>query len=325
MNNWIPYELHTHTNHSDGKHTFYELALSAKKLGLGGFAITDHNTISTFKYIDELATILGISIVRGLEWTTFWGHILLVGIKEYIEWTDITLENINEKLLETKNKSELIGLAHPFRLGGAIATGCYCEYKIDNWDVFDYIEVWSGTSPSLRYMNKRAFEFWTDLLNTGHRISAVSGRDWHKSMESDKYIAATYLNIQGDNTAENIINAIKSGRIVVGFGYIIYAKLIYDEKEYDIGNIVNKGSDKRAKLNINISKASINDSGKINNDNLTLTINSNLGELISDISIEEEYIFNIKDISKINWIRVELYDSNTNKVMISFSNPIYLY
>ncbi|MBU3135508.1 CehA/McbA family metallohydrolase [Clostridium gasigenes] len=323
MNNWIPYELHTHTNHSDGKHTFYELALSAKKIGLGGFAMTDHNTISTFKYINDVSNSLDISIVRGLEWTTFWGHILLVGIKEYVEWTDITLENFNKKLLDARGKSELLGVAHPFRLGGAIATGCYCEYEIDDWDIIDYIEVWSGMLPSEKYMNKRAFALWTDLLNKGHRISAVSGRDWHKSTEYDKYIAATYLNIDGYNTPDNAIKAIKAGEIVVGFGYVIFAKLNYEDKEYNIGSIISKSNEISAEIKLNINKSGIKDVGKINRENLIIKIYSNLGELISYKTNKDLCSIIIEDIRDITWVRSELYEVSEVERLISFTNPIY--
>ncbi|MDV4152046.1 CehA/McbA family metallohydrolase [Clostridium sp. AL.422] len=316
MNNWIAYELHTHTNHSDGKHTFQELASSAKDIGLGGFAMTDHNTIATFKYMQDESNRLNIDILKGLEWTTFWGHILLIGINEFLEWTDVTLDNINEKLLDIRSKSELIGVAHPFRLGGIIATGCYFEYEINNWDIFDYIEVWSGIMPDSKYMNKRAFDFWTDLLNRGHRISGVSGRDWHKSTENDRYIPATYLNIKEGNA----ISAIKEGRITVGFGYIVDFKVIYEHCEYDIGSVIKKNIKEVAQISANIFKTSLNDNGNIDKQKLKLTINSNLGILFNNINIEESTIISIKDINKLSWLRAELYE---DKRMISFTNPIY--
>jgi predicted metal-dependent phosphoesterase TrpH len=54
MKQWLPYELHTHTFHSDGEHSLLELAISAKELGLFGIAMTDHNTMSPLLERDRI-------------------------------------------------------------------------------------------------------------------------------------------------------------------------------------------------------------------------------------------------------------------------------
>ena len=44
--NWTPFELHTHTCHTDGQFEPQEIPHYASSQGLKGVALTDHNTIS---------------------------------------------------------------------------------------------------------------------------------------------------------------------------------------------------------------------------------------------------------------------------------------
>jgi len=59
MIKWIPGELHTHTDNSDGTMDLKALALKSLKFGLRYIALTDHNTVSghikipVFRYSTE--------------------------------------------------------------------------------------------------------------------------------------------------------------------------------------------------------------------------------------------------------------------------------
>lgn len=70
---WLPFELHTHTPHSDGTHTLLEMCAKARELGLSGIALTDHNTTSGMADAASVTEETGIAIIPGLEWTTFTG------------------------------------------------------------------------------------------------------------------------------------------------------------------------------------------------------------------------------------------------------------
>jgi DNA polymerase (family 10) len=74
-------DLHAHTSETDGAHSFEELALAAKKLGLGYIAVTDHSRrlafargldeSRLFAQIDRIdafnATHDGIEVLKGIE------------------------------------------------------------------------------------------------------------------------------------------------------------------------------------------------------------------------------------------------------------------
>lgn len=89
----IAAELHCHTYHSDAQFSPAELAESARNMGLDIIALTDHNTMSGY---EELA-LTKIQFIHGIEWTTFFGHMVVLGQKTFVDWRDATIQNIDEK------------------------------------------------------------------------------------------------------------------------------------------------------------------------------------------------------------------------------------
>lgn len=64
------YDLHTHSVHSDGTTRPAEIAREAAALGLTGFALTDHDTISGWEEARAAAAQHGIEFLPGMELTT---------------------------------------------------------------------------------------------------------------------------------------------------------------------------------------------------------------------------------------------------------------
>ncbi|WP_165972358.1 CehA/McbA family metallohydrolase [Paenibacillus piri] len=199
---WLPFELHCHTYHSDGKQSLAELAAAAKALGLSGVALTDHNTMTGLADRDNVAEQSGVEIIPGLEWTTFFGHMLTLGIREYVDWRNLSPFHLHRGIEGVHRQGGLVGIAHPFRVGSPMCTGCYWEFEVSDWNAVDYIEVWSGLFPSIRRNNARAFALWTELLNRGYRIAATSGRDWHVSDPASEPVSATFLGIREGGAGE---------------------------------------------------------------------------------------------------------------------------
>lgn len=262
---WIACELHTHTLHSDGRQTFRELAEGAVKLGFDAIALTDHNTMSGLVGKEEIEREYGLTIVPGMEWTTFYGHMVTVGLSEYADWRQATQEDIDQGIADVHRLGGLAGLAHPFRIGSPACTGCFWEYEIGDWNAVDYIEVWSGTFPSIQTDNHRAYRLWTDKLNEGYRIAATSGRDWHAQSDTDKPISVTYLQIEDATHAEDsgtevqtdsqkgiseskqanfahrevaLIQALRAGRASVTIGPLLSMMLETGGKPYSIGSVL---------------------------------------------------------------------------------------
>ena len=98
MLKWFPCEMHCHTLHSDGKFTVESLMQTAKEYGLSGIALTDHNTVSGWDEITEEREKKYVPVLKGIEWTTFFGHMLVTDCKEFVDWRDAVPDNIDEKI-----------------------------------------------------------------------------------------------------------------------------------------------------------------------------------------------------------------------------------
>lgn len=62
-------DLHCHSNCSDGTFSPAELVLHAKKIGLQGLSITDHDTIDAYRTAIPIAQKLGIRLGSGVEFS----------------------------------------------------------------------------------------------------------------------------------------------------------------------------------------------------------------------------------------------------------------
>ena len=67
-------ELHCHTLHSDALFTPEELAEAARDNQIDLIALTDHNTLSGYAQMEQT----GLPFIHGIEWTTFYGHMLVL-------------------------------------------------------------------------------------------------------------------------------------------------------------------------------------------------------------------------------------------------------
>jgi hypothetical protein len=327
---WLPSELHTHTFHSDGQQTVRELALTAKRLGLECVALTDHNTISGHLECRSVMEETGIHIIRGMEWTTFFGHMLTLGISEYVDWRDLGIHDIHRGIQRVKRQGGIVGIAHPFRLGSPICTGCYWEFEVTDWHDINYIEVWSGLFPAVKRINQRAYKFWTERLNDGYRITAVSGRDWHKPDSSEEPFAVTYLGVN-DATVDiekAAIDAIRGGRVSVTMGPLLLCHVF--EKTtgatYGIGETAILDPEQEIAVRVNVDFCTRQDLWTIPSQSLTVRVISNLGER-AVIKLEEgcTEVESYLQPDGLNWIRAELYGRvHEVHTLIAFTNPIYI-
>ena len=80
----IKLDLHVHTTYSDASETIYQVLEKAKKKRLKYIAITDHDTCINLENKEELEFYYGIKIVTGIELTTNYKrvHILGLGLKK---------------------------------------------------------------------------------------------------------------------------------------------------------------------------------------------------------------------------------------------------
>ena len=85
-------ELHNHTNESDAVFTCKELTDFMVADHVDAFSLTDHNTISGHYKIENYLKEhpQPIAFIPGMEYTTYYGHILCLNLTEYVPWKSTT-------------------------------------------------------------------------------------------------------------------------------------------------------------------------------------------------------------------------------------------
>ena len=108
----LKYDLHTHTCYSKCSNLNPEVLLKiAKKRGLNGIAVTDHNTIDGALKAKELNKDKNFEVIVGDEVRTNYGDVLAYYLQKEIRSRDLF-----SVIDEVKAQGGLIAIAHPFRI-----------------------------------------------------------------------------------------------------------------------------------------------------------------------------------------------------------------
>ncbi|MFO7872623.1 MAG: PHP domain-containing protein [Candidatus Undinarchaeales archaeon] len=160
----MKFEMHVHSDYSDGLMSVREIAERVKELGLDGFALTDHNTIEGHSEARKIAKKLDLKFIPGLEISAKEGHIIGLGISKKIK-RGLTAEKTVERIKKAGGTSVAAHPYDPFRHGvGDLVKGLE----------FDYIESF----------NSRAYFPWYNWKASKEakklEIPEIAGSDAHK-------------------------------------------------------------------------------------------------------------------------------------------------
>ncbi|HHT83714.1 MAG: CehA/McbA family metallohydrolase [Christensenellales bacterium] len=233
--NYHAFELHCHTNHSDGDMTPAQLVDNAVKKAYDGIAVTDHNTDSAAQEVYELGKQKGLFVIKGIEWTTFYGHLTAMGGNNDIDWREINKDNIDHILKRAYDNGVVVVIAHPKRYGTPVCTGCYLDLPITAYEYVAAVEVWSQKNPHLSYFNEKAIQFYDNLLRKGYKLAAVYGYDWHREDKQQRIFAMTRVG----GKVQDALEAIKKGDTYVSLG--LYCELFDGGKRLPFGAVIDKG------------------------------------------------------------------------------------
>ena len=99
---WNKWDLHIHTDASDGKGSCQEILDAANAKNIKCIAVTDHHTVANVDKMKELATTMGISVISGVEFRTEYGkssvHMIGLFPDEY-NGTKLDSVYLNENVL----------------------------------------------------------------------------------------------------------------------------------------------------------------------------------------------------------------------------------
>jgi len=187
-------DLHTHTHYSkDATTTLKEVIQYAKKRGLDGVAVTDHDTISGAL---KLAKQKHLVVIPGIEISTVHGHVLALNIAQPIA-PKLCLTETVEKIHQLGG---IAVIAHP---AAVLKTGL--GHKISSASKIDAVEV----------INTAAFPFFLSTylsrrLAKRLRLPQTAGSDAHHPHE----IGKAYTIVNADSKRDDIIEAVKKGKAV---------------------------------------------------------------------------------------------------------------
>lgn len=224
-------ELHNHTRESDGHLTAETLINFMLEDNVDAFALTDHNTISGHsKVAQHLANhSITMSCIYGMEYTTYYGHILCLNLKEYIPWENINLHHPELLFTAIKEKGALAGIAHPFSEGYPIGT-CRFAMNFTDYSCVDFIEIFNNPEP-LHEVNERGLLWWEDLILEGHRIAFTSGMDLHNTNSMHDQFATFINGIPNGNIEAELHQAITTQQTWISKGPLLLLDINSEEQE----------------------------------------------------------------------------------------------
>ncbi len=190
-------DIHVHSSYSsDGSASPEEILRHAKKLGLHGVAITDHNEIKgSLKLWKENKGREDFVVLPGMEVSSSEGHILALGITELVPRDLTPMETI-------KKIQELGGVAiasHPYRFWSGLGEETVRNAK------FEVIEV--TNSRSLKKENIKANKLAAEL-----GCGKTGGSDCHAlSHLGDAYTEFEEMEDSSPD-GDDILEEIRKGR-----------------------------------------------------------------------------------------------------------------
>lgn len=213
-------DLHTHSKYSsDGRHTIRTIVKRARKIGLDGIAVTDHNSIRSHIWLDRLKGE-GLLLVPGVEVSSSQGHVLGYGIRDEVP-KGLSVQETIDRIIEVGG---LPVAAHPYRRVTGIGERAVldCGFKV--------VEVFNAKS--LPRGNTRSCEL---AMSIG--ASVTGGSDAHTTKEIGKGFTDVP---DGIETVDQLIEAIRKGESEAG-GFPASMKKVVEKTTGNVIKFVKRG------------------------------------------------------------------------------------
>lgn len=211
---WYRGDLHGHTFHSDGKWDVPDFVQYGRDYKLDFVTLTDHNTVSALAQVDSLCSD-DILTMGGMELTTYYGHALALGTRQWYEWRDINGQNMHDLAQAVMDSGAFYIIAHPRSPGDPSCTGCRWEFEEMMPGIATAVEIWNG--PWCDY-NEDSLQLYYQWLNAGHKLVATAGTDIHGHMPDDLIHAGFNVVFADDLTEVDILKAVRHGHLYLSSG-----------------------------------------------------------------------------------------------------------
>lgn len=184
-------DFHVHTHYSeDASTSLREVLLYAKKQGLDGVAVTDHDTTQGARRLTKQKQLL---VIPGIEVSSLNGHVLALNVTENIP-AKMSLAETVEKIHES---SGIAAIAHP---SAVLKTGLGNRItSTSNLDAVEVINAAAFPFSLTTYLSRR--------LALRLNLPQIAGSDAHHPRE----IGDAYTEVSADSRREDVIEAVRKG------------------------------------------------------------------------------------------------------------------
>jgi len=185
-------DLHTHTRYSsDSGLAPRDLVARARRAGLQGLAITDHNAVGGIREAEE-AAVDGFVVVPAIEISSRDGHVLAYGVRELVP-RDLGVVETVERVVALGGVAVA---AHPYRFWSGLGEAATISAPFQAYE--------TANARTLRAGNARA-----KALARARRVGETGGSDAHFLDEVG--LAATSIEA-GVLDVDGVLQAIAQGR-----------------------------------------------------------------------------------------------------------------
>ncbi len=205
-------DLHVHTSPASpcSSAPVDDIIEEAKRIGLDGICLTDHNHVWTYEAVEDLRQRHGLLVLRGNEITTDQGDMLVFGLEKDIRGI-ITLEELRKEVLEAEG---CIIAAHPFRgflTFGVGKLGLSPEKAMER-PLFKWVD-------GVEVLNSKVTQKENALASRvaeGLDLTAIGGSDSHEVMAVGIYATSFSAGIRDER---ELIEALKKGDGCIPLAY----------------------------------------------------------------------------------------------------------
>ena len=211
--------MHTYYSY-DSLITPKELILYAKKAGLDGVAITDHDRIDgALKIAKKYSAKTGLLIICGIEVTSRKGHILALNVQKPIP----PCLSVEETLERIHAQNGIAVIAHP----NALYHGQFDKSMLTRFEGIEVINASTFPFFFATYINRKIAEEF--------RLAKIGGTDAHYAPE----IGYAYTLVNAESNLDDVMEAIRKRR-TEAYGRPIALKIRIEKEVLNIKRRINR-------------------------------------------------------------------------------------
>lgn len=196
---WYAGDMHSHSLHSDGALSLWELANEGIRSGLDFLCVSDHNTTSHHSHLAEVGQRQGITLTAGQEVTTHRGHANAFGRIGFVDFR----RPADEWVKEAERRGGWLSVNHP------VDGDCSWQHDLDNGP--HAVELYHSTW----YLEPHSTSAlaWFRLLRQD--VGIIGGGDFHnRSVPLRPGLPTTWLAAE-ECTEEALLEALRAGRSMI--------------------------------------------------------------------------------------------------------------